>query len=173
MEIEKLLEAGWAVLYRRKGRRGRLELTALTKMPDWPGRNWAERTAYQAAYGFDEAGMLLIRPRTLRHPDVRKAVENSQTLENEGCRPVAIPGKPLPGSESRLRRILQGESRARETRSGRTLWIGPDGSIIHTSDEGWGTMPGQEPRETFPWEKASTRRQPWWAKKEKLEEAGK
>ena len=82
----------------------------------------------------------MIGPMMLRQPDIARAVENTVTSQPRlAGPPFALPGQTLPGAERRLRNILeqQAESSPDPLGRGGLLWTGPDGSSIHTSQEGW------------------------------------
>ena len=140
MEIQEFLDRGWVVLSHSGRRLNRHAISIATHVPGWEELTWAWRTHYQAAYGFNELGDLMIGPMMLRQPDIARAVENTVTSQPRlAGPPFALPGQTLPGAERRLRNILeqQAESSPDPLGRGGLLWTGPDGSSIHTSQEGW------------------------------------
>ena len=155
MEIQGFLDRGWAVLSHSGRRLNRHAISIATHVPGWEALTWAGRTYYQAAYGFNELGGLMIGPMMLRQPDVARAVKNTVTSQRLAGPPFALPGQTLPGAERRLRNILEQQAEDSPAPLGRggLLWTGPDGSSIHTCRDGWRvSSPPDQAEEDAGWE---------------------
>ena len=143
MNAKKLLDLGWGIL-KKDGpgpNSGRI-VTILTHIPHWDRMTWAERIFHRASYEFDEKGELLLKEKSIEDPETMKAILNGK-LRGEPRTPYAEPGWALPRADERLRKILQGHTNWEKDKrqENAVTRLGPDGSIIYTSKQGWG-IPG-------------------------------
>ena len=139
LDEAKLESMGWS-LVRGPGPGKMLSLS--TQIPHWGTMSWAERIYHQARYGFDRQGTLFMFDRGLRNREVESALLSAARHERQG-RAYVIPGGTIPGSDERLRKLLQ-DHLVRElmkARENSIVWIGHDDSILLTCPEGWG-VPG-------------------------------
>lgn len=135
----QLREIGWAASPGPGP--GRMQNVS-TDIPGWGGMTWAERILHRGMYGFDDRGTLFLHDHSLRDPAVRQAVLGAALHEDQGRR-YAIPEGPLPGSDDRLRRLLDNHRNwePMRARDDSIVWRGGDGSLLLTCPEGWG-IPG-------------------------------
>lgn len=144
MKAEKLLDLGWAILKKDgPGPDSGRVVTILTRIPHWDRMTWAERIFHRASYGFNEKGELLLKEKSIEDPETMKAILNGKLRGAEPRTLYAEPGWALPGADERLRKILQRHTNWEKDkhRENAVAWLGPDGSIIYTSEQGWG-IPG-------------------------------
>ena len=139
LDEAKLESIGWS-LVRGPGPGKMLSLS--TQIPHWGTMSWAERIYHQARYGFDRQGTLFMFDRGRRNREVESALLSAARHERQG-RAYVIPGGTIPGSDERLRKLLQDHPfrepmRAREDS---IVWRGRDQSLLLTCPEGW-RVPG-------------------------------
>ena len=108
-------------------------------MPDWKERTWADQTFIQAAYGFRKNGAIVLTMEDVRNDMILQPLLYGTRQETpQGAYPE--PAWALPGADTRIRMHLQEHTRWKwmNPQNDTVAWIGPDGSIILTSPEGWG-----------------------------------
>ena len=168
---ELLPSMGWKVDLFGQGQR---QLNLRAKVPDWKDRTWADQTFLQAAYGFRKDGAIVLTLEDVRKDSILQPLLYGTRRETpQGAYPE--PGWALPGADTRIRMHLQEHTRWKwmNPQNDTVAWIGPDGSIILTSPEGWGipSIEGQEPTSCYgfgekgkicPWQ-LDRGQQPRWA----------
>ena len=140
MNIVELVNRGWtATLRSDPGLPGGEETALATRIPGWNAMSWAGRMVHRAAYGFDENGELVIGIGQMSDPETRLAVEASLAVEAQG-EGFALPGREMPGSDERLRKILQDRSAREPVKhdDSAVVWMGEDQSVVYTCEQGWG-----------------------------------
>ena len=148
MNIVELVNRGWtATLRSDPGMPGGKETALATRIPGWNAMSWAGQMVHRAAYGFDENGELVIGIGQMADPETRLAVEASLAVEAQG-EGFALPGREMPGSDERLRKILQDRSAREPVKydDSAVVWMGEDQSVVYTCEQGWG-IPGLVERE--------------------------
>lgn len=135
MTIPQMIERGWSIINRRNTGR---PTAIMSTIPNWADLTWAQRTYYQGKYRFGGTGILEISVSELSSAHEETVRHFSRDL---------FPGKhvtpdgALPGSNERLREILEQSRVGLECRSyddSALVHIGPDGSAIYTNAVGWG-----------------------------------
>ena len=135
MAIPQMIERGWSIINYAKTE---LPMAIGYTIPEWGKLSWAEMTYYRGKYRFDEKGSLHIRLHEL------KAASESTKRDFVRDRfpgKFVFPNSALPGSNERLREILEQSRIGLETRSyddSALVHIGPDDSAIYTNEAGWG-----------------------------------
>ena len=164
ISTKELLAAGWQIVATPSHREASASIQTLySQIPDWPSLSWADRTYYQAKYGFDDSGLLSI---DLQNPDpqeetwdrsrytARQAIAAAHSARHRpDHQPFPLPGHEMPGSQARLRTLLR-QPELEHIRSKHdedaTAHIGPDGSVIYSNTLGWGIPDHQErPRNCY------------------------
>ena len=103
----------------------------------WNTFTWAQRTYYQAKYGFDESGVLDIG--LTEYPITANAP--CFFLRNLPLGEFTIPNRQTPGSNHRLRTILEHTQLSVEYNRYDDLglaYTGPDGTVMLTGEYCWG-----------------------------------
>ena len=151
MNIVELVNRGWtATLRSDPGMPGGKETALATRIPGWNAMSWAGQMVHRAAYGFDENGELVIGIGQMADPETRLAVEASLAVEAQG-EGFALPGREMPGSDERLRKILQDRSAREPVKydGSAVVWMGEDQSVVYTCEQGWGIPRLVEREPTF------------------------
>ena len=131
--IPQLVEQGWTVAPKRK-----VGLVIRSAIPDWNELTWAQQTYYRAKYRFDQEGKLEIRLSEVSNESYQNVFRSTGDLYPSK---YVTPGCSLPGSDERLREILEQsrvdlDCRSRDKTA--LVHFGPDGSVIYTNCRGWG-----------------------------------
>lgn len=135
-DISELVNQGWKVAFDDFEDRG--PLLAISVLKNWKQLSWAQQTFYRAKYDFSDEGVL----------EIGLTGESAITIgaASYAFRPTspsepALPPARLPGANDRLREMLSPNNIKRElnryTRQGLAC-TGPDGSVLLTSEYGWG-----------------------------------
>ncbi len=135
---ELLPSMGWKVDLFGQGQR---QLNLRAKVLDWKDRTWADQTFLQAAYGFRKDGAIVLTLEDVRKDSILQPLLYGTRRETpQGAYPE--PGWALPGADTRIRMHLQEHTcwKWMNPQNDTVAWIGPDGSIILTSPEGWGML---------------------------------
>ncbi len=167
--VVALVERGW-IVDRDPTTGGSAVIKSV--IADWTELSWAKRSYYGGKYGFDDNGVLVFKldRGTIGH--LAKTIFLTEPEQQD----YAIPSASMPGSDRRLRTMLEsGGVVAESCRYDRSALIhqGPDGSRILTNVAGWG-VPLSEPdgyveldhRYMCYWEPSSANWDagaPWWA----------
>jgi hypothetical protein len=134
MTIAQLAQRGWTIIHETDTGKP----TAIrTVIDQWRALTWAKQTYCRAKYGFDEDGVLEISLHEL-HPTPRIAFRFHWDLFPDE---FVTPGGQIPGSNDRLREILERsrlEVDNRKYDDTALVHTGPDGSLILTNEVGWG-----------------------------------
>ena len=133
----RLARRGWTI--QSIVHQGRTVFTALDSfIPDWHSMDWAEQVYHQAKHRFDSNGILSIAADELtgNDPLLRRAIRTSSLQQNG----YPLPGSPVPGSNERLKELLEKTRITLDYDSQNDtalIHTGPDGSIIVTNQVGW------------------------------------
>ena len=130
----ELIARGWIVIHDRVTNE---RIAIRSVIQHWKSIPWSHQTYYRAKYGFDENGVLDIS--LSEHP----ISTNDPGFSFRKLAPgeVVIPDQSMPGSNNRLRTILeQSQVTAEHNRYDDVgvAFTGPDGTVLLTGEYCWG-----------------------------------
>ena len=135
-DISELVNQGWKIAFDDFEERG--PLLAISTLRNWKQLSWAQRIFYRAKYDFNDDGVLEIGLTGESAITIRSA---SYVFRLTSLEEPALPSGRLPGANDRLREMLSPSNVKRElngyARHGLAC-TGPDGSVLLTSEDGWG-----------------------------------
>ncbi len=132
-EIAELVEQGWTAIVGHHGS----EIVGIRSVAgEWGTLDWAHRVFFRAKYGFDESGVLVVPMSELRTPSRARDFFYREPQDE-----ILLPDRAMPGSNKRLRELLENDRTGVEAvgydHTAR-LFIGTDGSSILTTEPCWG-----------------------------------
>ena len=167
--IRELIDQGWLAIYSEQG----AAIVGIRSTADnWCDLTWAQRVFYRAKFGFDTKGVLDIPVSELFDPS-----RGRDFYYREPDDEILIPDRPMPGSNQRLRGLLElgkVEIEAVGYDNEARLHIGHDGSAILVTEASWGLpIPNDidyiEPDDKYMcyWDETNRHNwlptAPWWA----------
>ena len=141
MTISQLKERGWSII---KHSETGSPTAIVSTIPNWKDLTWAQPTYYKGKYNFGECGILEI---SLSELSSSRETTTKHFIRDLFPDNYVTPGGALPGSNERLRKILE-QSRVKlecgNYDDSALVHVGPDGTAIYTNELGWGP-PSQWP----------------------------